>query len=193
MNRFLGYFTLLLFLLVSCSDKVTKFKGFTQSELEYLLASDEGKVWERVSREEGGEEIIPDDCAKDNFLIFLSGKLGDEKPLLYAYNPLICDSADFCLEFPDFCQADTTLCSENADFCETLGEGVLYIGSWYAKEPFIENDRSDTLIFTINNKKESIFVTNVTAQTATFQYKNRTGNSGGVITERYQLFQLSNQ
>jgi len=193
MNRNLIYYTLLLILPVSCSDQVTKFNGFTQKELEYLLASDEGKVWERVSKDEDGEEIIPDDCAMDNYLIFLSGKLGDEKPLLYAYNPLICDSTDFCMEYPDLCQADTALCGENADFCETLGDGVLYIGSWYAKEPFINNDRSDTLIFTINNKKESIFVTNVTAQTATFQYKNRTGSSGGVITERYQLLQLANQ
>jgi len=162
-----------------------EFNGFIQSELEYLLASEVGKVWERISKEEDGQEILPGDCDMENHLIFLPGKVGDPKPLLYAYNPLICDSLDFCIQYPDFCQADTALCSENNEFCESLGDGVLLIGSWYAKEPFINNDRSDTLVFDINNKRESIFVTSISSLQATFQYKNRTGSSGGIITEYY--------
>ncbi|MCK5280551.1 MAG: hypothetical protein KAK04_18490 [Cyclobacteriaceae bacterium] len=164
-----------------------QFNGFTQKEMEYLLASDDFKVWERISQEENGEEILPDDCGMENYLIFLQGSVGQPKPLLYAYNPLLCDSMDFCDQHPDFCEADTTLCNAEPDFCESLADGVLYIGSWYAKEPFIKNDRSDTLVFEINNKLESIFVTNITSQNAIFQYKNRFGIGGEVITEIYKF------
>ncbi|MCK5209374.1 MAG: hypothetical protein KAQ79_15175, partial [Cyclobacteriaceae bacterium] len=86
-----------------------QFNGFTQKEMEYLLASDDFKVWERISQEENGEEILPDDCGMENYLIFLQGSVGQPKPLLYAYNPLLCDSLDFCDQHPDFCEADTTL------------------------------------------------------------------------------------
>ena len=169
----------------ACEEKVNQFNGFNQTELEYLLTSDDGKAWERVSKEEDGEEIIPGDCDMDNYLIFLPGSTGDPKPLLYAYNPSICDSADFCAEYPDFCQSNADLCRIDSTFCAGLVDGVLYIGSWYAKQPFIDNDRSDTLIFTINEKRESIFVTNISSLFATFEYKNREGSSGGVITEYY--------
>ena len=175
----------LAILLFSCDDKVRKFSGFTQKEMEHLLASDESKAWLRISKEEDGDVIEPDDCGMDNYLIFVPGNLGDPKPLLYAYNPAICDSLDFCNQYPDFCQSDTALCNADPEFCDLLGQGVLYIGSWYAKEPFINNDRSDTLIFEINNKSESIFVTSITSQYASFQYKQRTGSSGGIITETY--------
>jgi hypothetical protein len=185
-KRFFYYLLLLLFIL-SCSDKVTKYKGFIQSELEYLLASDEAKAWERVSVEEDGQIIVPGDCDMDNFLIFGQGQVGSEKPLLYAYNPTICDSLEFCDLHPDFCQADTMLCNANPGFCESFSEGVLYIGSWYAKEPFIQNSRSDTLVFNINNKTESVFVTSISSQYVSFQYKRRTGSSGGIITEHYQF------
>ena len=48
---------LAFFLLIfGCEDKVKDFSGFTQKELEFLLASEEGKAWERISKEEGGEE-----------------------------------------------------------------------------------------------------------------------------------------
>ncbi|MCG8307716.1 MAG: hypothetical protein MI975_10035 [Cytophagales bacterium] len=178
-------FSCLIVLIFSCGDKVQPFNGFTQKEMEFLLASDESKAWLRISKEEDGEIIEPDDCGMDNYLVFVPGSLGDPKPLLYAYNPLICDSLEFCMQHPDFCQSNATLCESDPDFCELLAEGVLYIGSWYAKAPFIENSRSDTLIFEINNKKESIFVTHITSQYATFQYKQRTGANGGLITENY--------
>ncbi len=181
------YFIFLLFIFSFCDDKVKQFDGFVQVELEYLLASDEFRVWERIGQEEGGEEIIPTDCGIENYLIFLQGDLGEPKPLLYAYNPELCDSLDFCIQYPDFCLADTTLCNADTAICNTLGDGFLYIGSWYAKEPFIKNSRSDTLVFEINNNKESVFVTSITSQNATFQYKNREGVDGGVITEFYKL------
>lgn len=187
------FFLLILFIFSLCNDKVKQFDGFIQSELEYLLASEEFKVWERTGKEEDGKEIVPDDCGLDNYLIFLQGSTGEPKPLLYAYNPLICDSLDFCLQHPDFCQADTALCNANTTFCETLEEGMLYIGSWYAKEPFIKNSRSDTLVFEINNSKESIFVTNITSQYATFLYKNRTGDDDGIITEHYKYLSPLNE
>ena len=79
------------------------------------------------------------------------------------------------------------LCNADPEFCDLLSDEVLYIGSWYAKEPFIINDRSDTLIFSVNNKKEAIFVVNITSQHAAFQYKNRQGDSGGLITEYYNF------
>jgi hypothetical protein len=179
------YITLVI-LIFSCEDKVNEFNGFTQIELEFLLSSDGAKAWERISKEEDGEEIIPGECDMDNYLIFVPGDIGEEKPLLYAYNPSICDSMDFCTLHPDFCQADTMNCNADPDFCELISDEVLYIGSWYAKEPFIENDRSDTLVFSINNKKESIHVTNITSQYATFLYKGTTGTNGGLITENYK-------
>ena len=169
----------------SCEEKVNQYNGFNQAELEYLLSSDAGKVWERVAQEEEGEEIIPDECGMDNYLIFGPGNVGDPKPLLYAYNPLNCDSLDFCTLHPNFCQSDTALCAIDSAFCASLGDGVLYIGSWYAKQPFIDNDRSDTLVFTINNATESVFVTSISSQYATFQYKKRVGDDGGIITEYY--------
>ncbi len=174
-------------MLLSCEDKVREYGGYTQKEMEYLLASDELKIWERVSKAEDGTAIDPDDCGMDNFLIFLQGNVGQPKPLLYAYNPLICDSLDFCLQHPDFCQSDTTLCNSNPTFCESLNDGVLYVGSWYAKEPFIINSRSDTLIFEINNKKESIHVTSISSLNASFLYKNRKGSEGSIITEIYKF------
>lgn len=188
MVRNASFFLFLLFVFSLCSDKVNQFDGFTQKEMEHLLASDEFKIWERIAQEENGDEIIPDDCGLENYLIFLQGNVGEPKPLLYAYNPTLCDSLDFCLQHPDFCQADTMLCNADSAFCQTLEDGMLYVGNWYAKEPFIVNDRSDTLVFEINKKKESIFVTGITAKNATFQYKNRVGNGGGVITEYYELF-----
>lgn len=181
------FFLLLLFIFSFCNDKVKQFDGFIQGELEYLLASDSSKVWERIMQEEDGEEIMPTDCSMGNNLIFLQGDLGEPKPLLYAYNPLICDSLEFCLQYPDICKADTVLCNADTTFCETLEDGILYIGSWYAKEPFIKNSRSYTLVFEINSNKESIFVTSITSQYATFQYKNRKGVDGGIITEFYQF------
>lgn len=176
-------------LFLTCDDKVKKFSGFTQKEMEFLLASEDAKVWERISTEENGEEIILDDCGIDNYLIFLQGSTGQPKPLLYAYNPLICDSLEFCLKHPDFCQSDTISCNNDPDFCESLEEGILFIGTWYAKAPFITNERSDTLVFEINEKKESIFVTNISANYATFQYKNRVDSNGGVIMESYRYVQ----
>lgn len=189
-----GVFYLLFIILFSfCKNQVKQYNGFTQSEMEYLLASDDIKIWERISQEENGEVIIPDDCGMENYLIFIQGSIGQPKPLLYSYNPLLCDSLDFCDQHPDFCRSDTTLCNADPEFCESLEEGILYIGSWYAKEPFIINDRSDTLVFEINNKLESIFVTNITSQNATFQYKNRFGDDGEVITEIYKFLQQTSE
>lgn len=180
-------FLFLILLFSYCGDKVKKYDGFTQTEMEYLLAADDLKVWERIGRQEDGAEVIPDDCGMENYLIFIQGSLGKPKPLLYAYNPLICDSLEFCDQHPDLCLADLTLCAENSEFCESLGDGTLYIGSWYAKEPFIKNSRTDTLIFDINNISESIFVTSITSLQATFRYKNREGENGGEIDEFYKL------
>lgn len=187
MNRSIFYYFIFIILFYSCEDKVKEFSGFTQTELEYLLSSEEGKVWERVSKEEDGNDISLEDCDLENYLIFLSGNVGDEKPLLYSYNPAICDSLEFCDLHPDFCQADTMLCNANTEFCEQLRDEVLFIGTWYAKAPFINNDRSDTLVFTINDKKESIFVTGISSEHAVFQYKSRTGESGGLITEYFNF------
>ena len=180
------FFLLLAISLLSCNDKVRVFSGFTQTEMEFLLASYEGKAWERISREEDGEEVTLEGCELDNFLFFVQDEVGEPKPLLFAYNNQVCDSLDICTLYPDFCISDTTLCAENPEFCEELGDGILYIGTWYAKEPFIENTRSDTLVFEINQKQESIFVSSITANYATFLYKDRTGSGGGTVVENYQ-------
>lgn len=186
-----GHFlAIILFLAFACKDKVKEFSGFNQKELEFLIASYEGKIWERISREENGEEINFSDCDLENYLIFLESNInnvGEQKPLLYAYNTNICDSLDFCSLHPDFCQSDVTLCGENPGFCEGLEDGILFIGSWYAKEPFFENSRSDTLVFEINNKTESIQVLDISANYATFLYKNRFSASGGSVIEHYQF------
>ena len=54
-------FLLITISLLSCNDKVKVFSGFTQTEMEFLLASYEGKAWERISREEDGEEVTLED------------------------------------------------------------------------------------------------------------------------------------
>ena len=100
---------------------------------------------------------------------------------------------DICSLYPDFCISDTTLCAENPYFCEELGNGILYIGNWYAKEPFIQNTRSDTLVFEINQELESIHVTSITANFATFLYKNRRGSEGGTVIENYQFLPLAEE
>ncbi len=190
------YGTLILAVIIlfwACDEKVRKYSGFTQKEMEFLLASESSKVWERTSVEEDDQEIIPDECGTDNYLIFVQGGVGLPKPLLYAYNPLICDSLDFCLQHPNLCQSDTMLCNEDSAFCASLAEGILYIGSWYAKKPFIKNDRSDTLIFEINKSEESIFVTDITSNYLALKYKNRIGSGGGIITESYQYLSLEDQ
>lgn len=183
------YFLGIFCILEACTDKVRKFSGFNQAEIEFLLASDNVKIWERIGQEAGGEEIVPDDCGMDNYLIFVQGSVGEQKPLLYAYNPSICDSLDFCAQHPDFCQSDTTLCNSDPEFCDSLEDGIFYIGSWYAKAPFVTNSRSDTLVFEINAIKESIFVTSISSEHATFRYKKRTGSNGELITEYYQINQ----
>jgi hypothetical protein len=73
------------------------------------------------------------------------------------------------------------------NFCDSLEDGILFVGSWYAKEPFIENSRSDTLVFEINNKAESVQVLDITANYVTFFYKNSTGASGATVVERYRF------
>ncbi len=181
------YFLGIFCILASCADKVKKYSGFTQGEMEFLLASDNVKIWERTRQESGGKEIIPDDCGMDNQLIFLQGSVGEPKPLIYVYNPLICDSLDFCELHPNFCQSDTALCNSDPELCALLEDGMLYIGSWYAKAPFITNDRSDTLVFEINAEKETIYVTNISSEHATFQYKKRKGSNGELITEYYHF------
>ncbi len=174
------------FILISCEDKVKKFDGFTQKEMEFLLAGDESKVWERLAVDKDGNELVLDDCEIENYLIFVKGTIGSPKPLFYAYNPSICDSLDFCNRHPDFCLSNLILCAENTDLCQTLTDGILYIGSWYAKAPFIKNERSDSLVFTINNKQEFIYVSDINAQYATFNYKNQVGSDGSSVIEYYQ-------
>lgn len=186
MVKIFPLFVLFIFLLSACEDKVKKFDGFTQKEMEFLLSGDESKVWERLAVKEDGTEVTLDECGIENYLIFVKGNVGASKPLLYAYNQYICDSLDFCNQHPDFCASNEKLCAENADLCATLADGILYVGSWYAKAPFIKNENSDTLIFTINDKVESIYVMDINAAYATFNYKNRVGANSGDIIEYYQ-------
>jgi len=188
---FILFFAALI--IFSCKEKVQEFSGFTQKEMEYLLASQEVKIWQRISREENEEDVVLEGCDLENYLFFVQGQVGNPKPLLYAYNPSNCDSLDFCNLHPDLCIADTTLCGEDPEFCSGLGDGILYIGSWYAKEPFIENSRSDTLVFEINGKMESIQVLDISSEYATFLYKNRTGGSGGSVVEHYQNIAVTDE
>jgi hypothetical protein len=184
-------FRILLFVLIviglfsSCEDKVREYNGFTQSELEYLLSGEEFKAWNLMGIDEGETSIELDECQSDNFLIFLGGSTGDPKPLLYAYNTNICDSLDFCLQHPEFCLSDTTLCGSDPEFCASLEAGVLYIGSWYVKAPFITNNPADTLVLAINDKSETAYIPNVNAENVTIQYRRRTGENGEIITEYY--------
>lgn len=186
MAKNIVFFLFIILSFAACKDNVKEFSGFTQKEMEFLLASYELKVWERISRMENGEEVIPGDCGLDNYLIFVTGNIGVPKNLFYAYNPGICDSLDFCNLHPDFCLADKANCADDPAACDDLPEGVLYIGSWYAKAPFIVNDRSDTLVFEINGKTESIHVTDISSEYATFVYKNRQSASGGAVEEIYR-------
>ena len=192
MRHGIHIFLITLLFLFACKDKVKKFDGFTQKELEYLLSSSGGKVWERISRFEDGQEMQLEPCEAENYLLLYAGDVGKPKKLVYAYNPETCDSADFCMLHPDFCAADTAMCQTDPDFCTDLGDGILYIGSWYAKAPFIDNARSDTLVFQINNEDQSIFVEQISSQFVTFRYK-RSSNNQPEIMENYQYLAPENQ
>ena len=178
---------------VACGDSVRKFSGFIQMEMEYLLASTEFKDWERISVFEDGQEKEFDDCNTGHKIRFYQGTVGEEKDLHYFYNPAMCDSIDFCNEYPDFCEAHKNICEEDPDACSELADGELIIGTWYALEPFVENTRSDTLIFNINSSEESIHVTNITSKFATFLYKNREAAGGGTIIENYQSIEETDE
>ena len=182
-----------IFLLSLCGEKVREFNGFTQKEMEFLLASDDIKAWERISRLEDGEEVEFDPCEFNHFIYFEQGGVGSPKPLYYSYNTSNCDSVEFCDRRPGFCEAHESFCEENPETCSELPPGFLIVGTWYAKEPFIQNSRSDTLVFDINEQVESIFVTDITANFATFLYKDRSAPDGGDIIENYQYFPPSSE
>lgn len=95
---------ILLLATQSCGDEVREFDGFTQTELEYLLAGEGGKIWLRTGRQVDDVAIEQEGCTSDNYLLFLTAdnSIGKPKPLLYGYNPTICDSLDFCTINPDF-------------------------------------------------------------------------------------------
>ncbi|MDZ7604114.1 MAG: hypothetical protein U5K79_00675 [Cyclobacteriaceae bacterium] len=65
---------------------------------------------------------------------------------------------------------------------------MLYIGSWYAKAPFVVNDRADTLVLEINDKFESLQVLGITSTELEVFYKNRKGANGETISESYVQF-----
>ena len=182
-------------LMISCEDKVREFDGFTQKELEFLLSGAEGKTWLRTERMENDIPIEFQDCSEDNYIIFvpINNAIGKPKPLLYGYNPAKCDSLDFCTINPAFCESHLENCNEDPDLCDILDDGMLLIGSWYAKAPFVLNDRADTLVFNINNQIESIYVTNITSKNLTIIYKNRKGENGETITESYVQFVAEGQ
>jgi len=185
-----GFLALFLALFVACADKVREFDGFNQKELEYLLTGEAGKIWLRTVRMENDTEVEFDECSTDNYLIFLpvANAIGKPKPLIYGYNPTICDSLDFCISNPDFCISNQFNCAEDPDLCELLDDGMFHIGTWYAKAPFVVNDRADTLVLEINKKFESVQVTSITSTELDVFYKNRKGPSGETITESYQQF-----
>jgi hypothetical protein len=185
-----GFLALFFAIAIGCSDEVREFNGFTQKELEFLLTGENGKIWLRTERMENDTEVEFDDCTSDNYLIFVAvaNATGKPKPLIYGYNPTICDSLDFCTANPDFCQSNVMNCEQDPDLCELLDDGMLYIGTWYAKAPFVVNDRADTLILEINKKIESVQVTSITSTELEVFYKNRKGSNGETITESYVQF-----
>lgn len=190
-QRGLLYF-LTFTVLLSCKDVVKEYDGFTQKEMEFLLASYGGKVWQRIARIEDGEEIMPDDCGLDNFMIFIANAqqpviVGSPKTLLYAYNPVVCDSLEFCATYPEYCLAHKSFCEANPADCNNLQEGVLYIGTWFAKAPFIQNTPTDSLIFVINQVRESVFVSEISSEYATLLYGSRKTSTGGAIKEIYKF------
>ncbi len=185
-----GFLAIFFAIAIGCSDEVREFDGFTQKELEYLLTGENGKIWLRTERWENDTEVEFDECSTDNYLIFVAvaDSIGKPKPLVYGYNATICDSLDFCTANPDFCQSNVMNCEQDPDLCELLEDGMLYVGTWYAKAPFVKNDRSDTLVMEINKIVESVQVTAITSTELEVFYKNREGANGETITETYTQF-----
>ena len=118
----------------------------------------------------------------------LDNAIGKPKPIIYGYDPTVCDSLDFCAANPDFCLSNIINCAKDPGLCNQLDDGMLYIGTWYAKAPFVKNSRADTLILEINNKVESVQVNNITPSEMEVFYKNRKGANGETITESYSQY-----
>ncbi|NJN27597.1 MAG: hypothetical protein HC819_17290 [Cyclobacteriaceae bacterium] len=169
---------LVVFLLFACEDKVEEFDGFMQKELEYMLAGQDVKIWERVS------ESNANDCAAGNYLVFVqdsTGKTGTPKPLLFAYDPALCSAQIFCEQYPDYCASNADLCLLYPAFCNQVGEGFLFIGTWYAPLPAVENGSTDMMVFTINKKSEPVRVSAIDPEHLVLEYSREKP------TEEYQF------
>jgi hypothetical protein len=189
------YFAVLLVCVMgtfSCNDKVRDFAGFTQSEMEYLLAADSGKQWVRIGRTENGESVALEGCDFATRLIFLQDGVGVPKPLLAAYNPDACDSLSFCNVYPAYCRADSSLCAQNPELCDSIAQNEFFIGSWLAQEPFVENSRADTLLLEIDGVEEAVQVLEISGSFASFLFKEREGSAGAKVVEHYQYQPDSN-
>ncbi len=189
MNRHLYLLLFFALSLYSCEETVDEFSGFQKQEMEFLLAGDSAKVWERVSRWEDGKEIEFSDCEKQNRMIFLAGNSDESKRLLYTFDTAVCDSAGFCNENIEYCISDTAQCNQDPDFCELLDDSTLYLGTWEVMEPAIDGGTTDQLLLKLWPKTRETTVTGISALAFSFEFSE--SESGGIINvkEDYILFE----
>jgi hypothetical protein len=173
----------------NCGEPVREFDGFVKGQIEYLIGGGEGKAWELVSRTIDGSAAGPGTCESGSFWLFVPDGRSGPNPLLYAYDPAICDSADFCSAFPDFCRYDSAFCAENPQMCAGVPPNILHIGTWAVKDPPILNTPTDTIYLYLWNETRTTHLQEITASRLGMEYVSV---SGSLVVERF-IWQESDQ
>ncbi len=168
--------------LASCGDPVPEYDGFNKNQVEFLLAGTAGKVWQLTSRTVDDQMAEVDPCEEGGLLVFLPDSRNDNKPLLYAYDPTVCDSLTFCNAFPGYCMSDTSICNQNPALCQGFDGRTLFIGYWEVKKPLITNARTDTVFVHLWEGTRTMHINKMTASLSTFKYE-RPGSE--IVNESY--------
>jgi len=187
-----GYLFALIFfafLLYACEETIDEFSGFQKQEMEFLLAGDSAKVWERVSRWEDGVEVEFSDCEKQNRMLFIAGNNDESKRLLYTFDTEVCDSESFCNENIKYCISDTAQCNRDPDFCELLDEGTLYLGTWEVKEPASKGGTTDQLLIKLWPRTRITTVTSISSLAFSYEFSELEANGTINVKEDYILLE----
>ena len=187
-----GYLFVLIFFALSlyaCEETIDEFSGFQKQEMEFLLAGSTAKVWERVTRWEDGMEVEFSDCEKQNRMIFIAGNNDASRKLLYTFDTIACDSAGFCSENIKYCISDTAQCNRDPDFCELLGEGTLYLGTWEVSEPPVEGGVTDQLLLKLWPRTRIITVTSISSLAFSCEFSELEANGTINVKEDYILLE----
>jgi hypothetical protein len=177
-------FLLVGFLFFTCGSPVEDFDGFTKNQVEFLLSGEEGKGWELISRFVDGDESALSECEEQTQYIFQPDASNDIKPLLLTRSSDTCDSLEFCLEFPQYCVADTFNCNLNPSYCRNFNNDTLFIGYWEVKSQELSTARTDTVFLYLWDEFRTMDIEFLTSQIANFKYED-VSSSSTIIQEDF--------